>query len=118
MNEHLTDIVNRLASHIIEREGRDRKRNGEAQAHFLHGIKHLIIQLWKGTKILEGYEGGINKRAGWYSENSGYRDPNLTHKQTGAAYDGLIKLGLVQETQRGYFNRQTLEASITRFAAS
>ena len=37
MNEHLTDIVNRLASQITEQEGRDRKRNGEAQAHFLQG---------------------------------------------------------------------------------
>ena len=35
-----------------------------------------------------------------------------------AAYDGLIKLGLVQETQRGYFNRETLEGKITRFAAN
>ena len=118
MNEHLTDIVNRLASQITEQEGRDRKRNGEAQAHFIHGIEHLIIQLWKGTKIHEGFEGGVNKRAGWYSENSRYRDSNLTYKQTVAAYDGLIKLGLVQETQRGYFNRETLEGSITRFAAN
>ena len=118
MNEHLTDIVNRLASHITERAGRDRKRDGDAQARFLHGIEHLIIQLWKGTQIHEGFEGGINKRAGWYSENSRYRDPNLTYKQTVAAYDGLIKLGLVQETQRGYFNRETLEGSITRFVAN
>ena len=118
MNEHLTDIVNRLASHITERAGRGRKRDGDAQAHFLHGIEHLIIQLWKGTQIHEGFEGGINKRAGWYSENSRYRDPNLTYKQTVAAYDGLIKLGLVQETQRGYFNRETLEGKITRFAAN
>ena len=118
MNEHLTDIVNRLASHITERAGRDRKRDGDAQARFLHGIEHLIIQLWKGTQIHEGFEGGINKRAGWYSQNSRYRDPNLTYKQTVAAYDGLIKLGLVQETQRGYLNRETLEGKITRFAAN
>ena len=118
MNEHLTDIVNKLASQITEQEGRDRKRNGEAQAHFIHGIERLIIQLWKGTKIHEGFEGGVNKRAGWYSENSRYRDSNLTYKQTVAAYDGLIKLGLVQETQRGYFNRETLEGGITRFTAN
>lgn len=116
MNEHLTDIVNKLASQITEQEGRDRKRNGEAQAHFIHGIEHLIIQLWKGTQIHDGFEGGVNKRAGWYSEDSRYRDPNLTYKQTVAAYEGLIKLGLVQETQRGHFNRETLEGSITRFA--
>ena len=30
----------------------------------------------------------------------------------------MIKLGLVQETQKGYFNRETLEGSITRFAAN
>ena len=117
MNEHLTDIVDRLAAQITEQEGRDRKRNAEAQAHFLHGIEHLIIQLLKGTKIHESFEGGVNKRAGWYSENSRYRDPNLTFKQTVAAYDGLLKLGLVQETHKGYFNRETLEESITRFVA-
>ena len=118
MNEHLTDKVDRLASQITEQEGRDRKRTSRAQAHFLKGIEHLIIQLWKGTQIHEGFEGGINKRAGWYSENSRYRDPNLTFKQTVFAYNGLLKLGLVKETQKGYFNRETLEGSITRFAAN
>ena len=29
MNEHLTDIVTRLASQITEQDGRDRKRNGD-----------------------------------------------------------------------------------------
>ena len=43
MNEHLTDIVNRLASQITERQGRDRKRNSLAQTHFLHGIEHLVL---------------------------------------------------------------------------
>ena len=118
MNKYLEDIVNRIAEQITDLKDGGRSPKKQAYANFLHGVEHLIIQLWKGTQIHEGFEGGINKRAGWYSENSRYRDPNLTYKQTVAAYDGLIKLGLVQETQRGYFNRQTLEASITRFAAS
>ena len=117
MNEHLTDIVNRLASQITEQERCDHKRNGEAQAHFLHGIEHLIIQLWKGNKIHEGYEGGIDKRAVWYSENPRYRVLNLTFKQTLFAYNDLLKLGLAQETQKGCFNRETLEGYTTRFAA-
>ena len=45
MNEHLSDIVNRLASQITEQEGRDLKRTTEAKAHFLNGIEHLISQL-------------------------------------------------------------------------
>ena len=43
MKEHLTDIVDRLASQITERKGRERKRSGEAQAHFLHGIEHQSL---------------------------------------------------------------------------
>ena len=118
MNKYLEDIVNRIAEQITDLKDGGRSPKKQAYANFLHGVEHLIIQLWKGTQIHEGFEGGINKRAGWYSENSRYRDPNLTYKQTVAAYDGLIKLGLVQETQRGYFNRETLEGSITRFAAN
>jgi len=48
MNEHLTDIVNRLASHITEREGRDRKRNGAS--HTIGGLKvylsRLVLQIF------------------------------------------------------------------------
>ena len=118
MNRYLEDIVNRIAEQITDLKDGGRSPKKQAYANFLHGVEHLIIQLWKGTQIHEGFEGGINKRAGWYSENSRYRDPNLTYKQTVAAYDGLIKLGLVQQTQRGYFNRETLEGSITRFVAN
>ena len=118
MNEHLSDIVIGLASRITELEGCDLKRTTEAKVHFLRGIEHLVIQLWKGTQIHEGFEGGVNKRAGWYSETSRYRDPSLSFKQTVFAYNGLLKLGFIRETQRGYFNRETLEGSITRFAAN
>ena len=68
MNEYLEDIVNRIAEQITSLEGRDRKRKVQDQFHFLHGIEHLIIQLWKGTQIHDDYEGGVNKRAGWCSE--------------------------------------------------
>ena len=118
INEHLLDIVHRVGEQITHQEGRERKRKAEAQKHFLFGIEHLLVQLWKGTQILEGFEGGINKRAGWYSEHPQYRDPRLTYKQTIAAYDGLIGLGLIHETQRGHFSHETLEGNITRFAAT
>ena len=42
----------------------------------------------------------------------------MTFKQTVAAYEGLIKLGLVKEIQKGYFHRENLEGNITRFAAN
>ena len=118
MNEYLEDIVNRLAEQITSVEGRARKRRTQDQFHFLHGIEHIVVQLWKGTKIHDDYEGGVNKRAGWYSECPQYRNPNLTFKQTIAACDGLISLGQIEETQSGYFNKETLEGSITKFVAT
>mgnify|MGYP006960671928 CR=1 FL=1 len=42
----------------------------------------------------------------------------MTFKQTVAACEGLVKLGLVQKIQKGYFHRENLEGSITRFAAN
>ena len=69
--------------------------------------------MWKGTQIHDGYEGRINRRAVWYTEHPKYRDPNLNSKKTVAAYDGLIALGLIYKTQRGYVNREMLKGSST-----
>ena len=118
MNEHLTDIVNRLASQITEQDGRDRKRGAQDHYHFLHGIENLLMQVWKGTKIHDEYEGAVNKRSGWYSENPQYRNPNLTYRQTMHAYKGLISVRMIEETTAGHFNHETLEGDITRFAAT
>lgn len=118
INEYLLDIVHQIGEQITSQSGRERKRSEKAQQHFLYGIENLVLQLWKGTQIQEGYEGSINKRSGWYSENPQYRNPRLTYPQTIASYDGLIALGLIQETQRGYLNRETLEGKITRFIAT
>ena len=104
MNEYLKDIVNRIAEQITDLKDGGRSPKKQAYANLFHGVEHLIIQLWKGTQIHYKFEGGIPKRSGWYSAHPQYRDPNLTDKQTVAAYDGLIALGLIQETQRGYFN--------------
>ena len=78
MNEYLEDAVNRLAEQIPSIEGRDRRRKAQNQFHFLHGIEHLIVQLWKGTQIQDGFEAGVNKRAGWYSEHPQFKRPNLS----------------------------------------
>ena len=71
MNEYLEDIVNRIAEQITDLKDGGRSPKKQAYANFLHGVEHLIIQLWRGTQIHEGFEGGINKRAGWYSGKVG-----------------------------------------------
>ena len=107
-----------LAERIDKSETRERGRTAEAKQNLLTSVHHLVSQLWKGTQIHEGYEAGINKRSGWYSEIERYRQPGLTYRQTIAAYDGLRQLGLISETRNGYLDRDTFEADITKFVAN
>ena len=89
-----------IIAHLTERidkQGRARGRSSNAKQNLMTGVRHLIAQLWKGSRIHEGYEAGINKRSGWYSENGRYRQAGLTYRQTFAAYEGLLNLGIIQE---------------------
>ena len=107
-----------LAERIDKSETRERGRTAEAKQNLLTSVHHLVSQLWKGTQIHEGYEAGINKRSGWYSEIERYRQPGLTYRQTIAAYDGLRQLGLISETRNGFLDRDNFEADITKFVAN
>ena len=114
-------MINELIKEIISRieavEARDRQRNNSAQLSFEHAVATLLYDLWRSMVSKPTSECLINKRSGYYSENPRYRDPLLTYKQTMAAYDGLLKLGLIEETHSGYFDPTTLEGNVTRFVA-
>ena len=103
---------------LIERsEGRSRSRTQTAQVRFEHAVHVILFDLWKSIHSLPIRECLINKRSGYYSENPRYRDPLLTYKQTIAAFNGLEKLGFIEVTQEGYFDRPTLQGGLTRFVA-
>ena len=46
MNEYLEDIVNRIAEQITDLKNDGRSAKEKRYANFLHGIEHLINQLW------------------------------------------------------------------------
>ena len=58
-----------------------------------------------------------NKSTAYYSESPRYRDPNLTFKQTMAAFDGLIALDMIEVTRNGFFDRETGNGGITKYKA-
>ena len=111
------ELVTELISRIEGTESKARSRNDLAQKHFDHAVRVLVTDLWKGSKSYPVAECRINKRSGYYSENPRYRDKNLTYKQTMAAYDGLTRLGMIEETARGYFDHSTLQGNLTRYVA-
>ena len=102
--EALTEISNSIAFDIAAIENRQRKRTAEAQHHFEYAIEAILKDVWKGTAISPNYESSIHRRANWYSSNPRYRDPNLTYKQTIAAFDGMVELRLVEVTKNGSFD--------------
>ena len=110
----LTELTNCIASEINSIEQR-KKRPADAQAKFEHAIHILLKDCWLGIHISPTYECGIHKRSNWYSKTPRYRDPNLTFKQTMAAYDGLQALGLIYETKGGYLDRDTGKSDITKY---
>ena len=112
------ELFKALAERIDKSETRERGRTAEAKQNLLTSVHHLVSQLWKGTQIHEGYEAGINKRSGWYSGTTRYRQVGLTYPQTIAAYVGLQRLHLIKETKAGYLDREKHQCSITKFVAT
>jgi hypothetical protein len=115
--EALHDLIKSVASEISSQESRSRKRSTDAQHNFEYAITTILTDLWKAIAISPEYECGINKRTAYYSENPRYRDPNLTFRQTMAAFNGLIVLDMIEVTRNGFFDRETGKGGITKFRA-
>ena len=117
MAEQISALMNETISKITKFETRSRKRNINAQLSFEHAVRSILIDLWKSIHSIPIRECSINKRAGYYSENPRYRDPLLTYNQSIAAFDGLRSMGYIEVTKEGYFDRTTLQGSLTKFVA-
>jgi len=115
--EALNELTQSIASEISSQESRSRKRSADAQHNFEYAIETILKDLWKAGAISTGHECRINKRTAYYSENPRYRDPNLTFKQTMAAFDGMIALGMIEVTRSGFFDRDTGVGDITKYRA-
>ena len=115
--EALNDLTQSIASKISSQESRSRKRSADAQHNFEHAIATILKDLWKAGAISTEHECGIHKRTAYYSENPRYRDPNLTFKQTMAAFEGMIALGMIEVTRNGFFDRDTGVGDITKYVA-
>ena len=117
MIDDVKQIAQQIADEITQIERRERKRNSEAQMHFEYAIASIVQEVWKGTYILPELELSINKNANWYSQFPRYRDPNLTYKQATAAYNGMLVLGMIEETKSGYLDREKGIGELTKYVA-
>ena len=111
-------LVDEVTRRIEATEGRERSRRQTDQQCFEHSVKVTLPDLWKSVRSIPLAECSINKRSGYYSEvPNRYRDPLLTYRQHIAVHEGLLKLGFIEITQNGYFDRETLQGDLTRYIA-
>ena len=117
MSLMIAELIKEVTKRIEASEGRSRYRTTDEQLRFKHAVHVLLIDLWKAVKSTPIRECSINKRSGWYSEKPRYRDPLLTYKQMIAVFKGLLRIGFIEVTQEGYYDRVTLQSGLTRFVA-
>ena len=113
----IDELTQEVTKRIEASEGRFRSRKAEDQLRFEHAVRVLLTDLWKAVKSTPIRECSINKRSGWYSENPRYRDPLLTYKQMIAVYEGLLKIGFIEVTTEGHFDRVIYQGKTTRVVA-
>ena len=114
-------MISELTQEVIRRieatEGRSRSRRPDDQLRFEHAVGIVLLDLWRAVKCTPIRECNINKRSGWYSENPRYRDPLLTYKKMIAVFNGLLKMGFIEVTREGHFDRETFQGKVTCFVA-
>ena len=112
------ELVEEVTRRIEATEGRERSRRQTDQQCFEHSVKVTLADLWKSVRSMPLAECSINKRSGYYSEVLiRYRDPLLTYRQHIAVHEGLLKLGFIEITQNGFFDREALQGDLTRYIA-
>ena len=105
-----------LIEQIQETETRVRARRSEAQDRFEYAVAVLVHELWKSIHTYPQRECCLHKMTSHYSRPR-YRDPMLTYDTMMAAYNGLLQLGLITETN-GTYDIASGTGILTRYAAT
>ena len=114
---NISEIAKKLSERITNAETRQRSRTAEEYQRFLYANEYILTDIWKASYIHPEAECSIHKHNNHYSNNTRYRDPNLTYKMTMAAFDGLQLLNLIVVTKDGYYDRNKMQGSLTRYRA-
>ena len=112
------ELIHQLSKEIQDKETRKRTRLDDEQIRFNYALNKILEDIWKNHFVHPDNECLINKNKNFYSENSRYRDPNLTYRMAMAAFDGLINLDMIYVTKGGYYDRTSFQGDLTRYKAT
>jgi hypothetical protein len=66
----IEELIDETIRRIEDTEGKARSRSEKPKASFDHAVRHILLELWKASKCIPAGEVSINKRSGYYSEQS------------------------------------------------
>jgi hypothetical protein len=113
----LDELVNQLASEITTvRIGRKRPVDAEEKLHFF--IKLLLLNLLMLHKLPRKTLLAMPKGAGAYTTKDRYNQPLLSYATMKEAYDRMIELGYILETDKGFWDKDKKKGKVTRIDAT
>lgn len=111
-------IVTKLKTEIEALEQRTRTRSEEPSKAFTSAVRHFVVEAWKGYKSVPPQESSIHLGRSHYSHTTRYADKSLTYRQVKAAYNGLVGLGYIRRTHKGYYDPVKLQGKLTQYVAT
>jgi len=112
------ELCKKLTQDIANTMVQVRSWHEDEQISFDYAVKHLLIDLWKKHHTHQDNHSSMQKNKNFYSALKQYRDPQLTHRMSIHAFDGLQKLDLIYITKEGYYDHTKMEGSLTRYKAT
>ena len=112
------ELVDQLVKEIEEQEAKKRPRYKEAKRRFRNAVSVIVEDAWKALRSIPVRRCSVHLGSNHYSHTNRYADPNLTYRTFKPAYDGLLKLGYIEQTQKGYYDPFKMQGKLTEYQSS
>lgn len=113
--KNFAKLISFLVSEIEASEARQKRRASEVQERLSNGTSAIIADTWKALQSIPAQICTIHLGRSYYSHTNRYADRNLSYRTIKAAYDGLKKLGYIEETQKGFYDPVKMQGKLTQY---
>lgn len=112
---NFAELITVLVSEIEGIETRQKRRASDVQERLSNGTSAIIEDTWKALQSIPAQICNIHLGRSYYSHTNRYADRNLSYRTIKAAYDGLQKLGYIEETQKGFYDPVKMQGKLTQY---
>lgn len=114
----LQNCLSELIHEIEDREGRQRRRNGDDAKRLRDAVRCLVLDLYVAWKTSPDLEVAIPLGNKHYTKGTRYRALFIRYSSFITAYEGLRDLGYLTVLRTGFNDPVTGVGRVTRIAAT